>query len=116
MSGQVPAPHLPLIAPSWCQDCRRSVLSPAAGHRWLRRAGCPWDSGTCSGAAGGGHLHLLQWCRGASCDWNAGTCSAAAAGGHLQVLQWCRQHGCVKRPATCDESCSSVVLSSFIVD
>ena len=53
-----------------------------------------WNSVTCDGAAGGGHLELLQWARANGCDWNSGTCYAAAEGGHLEVLQWARANGC----------------------
>ena len=28
---------------------------------YLRANGCPWDRGTCSGAAYGGHLEVLLW-------------------------------------------------------
>ena len=83
----------------------------------LRRRiqGCPWDRSTCSGAARGGHLEVLQWAavigiieqvlallravghlivlqqaRSQGYPWNSGTCYQAARGGHLAVLQWAR--------------------------
>ena len=53
---------------------------------------CLWDVMTCSGAARGGHLHVLQWARSQDppCPWDVKTCYRAAEGGHLQVLQWLR--------------------------
>jgi hypothetical protein len=50
------------------------------------------DEGTCSAAARGGHLSVLQWARAQQppCPWNEDTCSGAALGGHLAVLQWAR--------------------------
>jgi hypothetical protein len=29
--------------------------------QWARANGCPWDASTCSNAARGGHLDVLQW-------------------------------------------------------
>ena len=52
----------------------------------LRERGCEWDSYTCSAAAEGGHLEVLQWDR--------YTCYAAALGGDLKVLKWAHEHGC----------------------
>jgi hypothetical protein len=49
---------------------------------------------TCSGAAKGGHLNILQWARANGCPWDEGTCDEAAWGGHLEVLQWARANGC----------------------
>ena len=78
--------------------------------------GCDWNANTCSLAAHGGHLEVLQWARYAlcgignpgytrplSCNWNEGTCSAAAEGGHLEVLQWLRGPiaGCNWNADTC---------------
>ena len=40
--------------------------------KWARANGCPWDYWTCSGAAEGGHLELLEWAAGQGCDWNPG--------------------------------------------
>jgi len=31
--------------------------------RWAREHGCPWDHETCSLAARGGQLKVLQWAR-----------------------------------------------------
>ncbi|QDZ18282.1 hypothetical protein HOP50_01g07870 [Chloropicon primus] len=59
---------------------------------WLRSEGCGFDERTYVGAARGGHLHVLKWLRSQDppCDWNKWTCSYAAIGGHLDVLQWAR--------------------------
>jgi hypothetical protein len=56
--------------------------------------GCPWDEGTCRGAAWGGHLAVLQWLRANGCPWDEAACGAAARRGHLVVLQWLRANGC----------------------
>ena len=39
--------------------------------QWLRRHGCPWDSGTSYGAVTFVHLELLQWARQqqSPCPW-----------------------------------------------
>jgi hypothetical protein len=37
-----------------------------------------------------------QWLRANGCDWNTETCSAAAGGGHLEVLEWARENGCLE--------------------
>jgi hypothetical protein len=70
--------------------------------KWARENGCPWGAGTCSSAAGGGHLEVLQWARENGCPWNEGTCSSAAHGGHLDVLQWARANGCPWDEGTCE--------------
>jgi len=62
--------------------------------QWLRRRGCPWDEKTCSSAAQHGHLELLQWARGEGCPWNSKTCFLAARHGHFELLQWARGKGC----------------------
>ncbi len=49
---------------------------------------------TCTEAAKGGHLEVLQWARQNGCPWNELTCTEAAKGGHLEVLQWARENGC----------------------
>jgi hypothetical protein len=36
------------------------------------------------------HLPLLRWARARGCARGAATCSAAARGGSLAVLQWCQ--------------------------
>ena len=48
---------------------------------------CPWNWTTCSAAAAGGHLGVLEWARSQEppCPWNGRTCSEAAMGGHLEV-------------------------------
>ncbi|QDZ23311.1 hypothetical protein HOP50_10g58490 [Chloropicon primus] len=59
---------------------------------WLRSEGCGFDEETCSYAARGGHLEVLKWLRSQDppCDWNEATCDGAAIYGHLDVLQWLR--------------------------
>ena len=94
----------------WFCGLQGSTCSNAAagGHlevlQWARANGCEWHSGTCSNAAEGGHLEVLQWARANGCLWNAYTCSNAAAGGHLEVLQWARANGCEWNATTCEQA------------
>jgi hypothetical protein len=64
--------------------------------QWARARGCPWDENTCTHAAEGGHLEVLQWARKQEppLPWDENTCTHAAVGGHLKVLQWARAQGC----------------------
>jgi hypothetical protein len=58
--------------------------------QWLRQVhNVPWTSGVCYRAAGRGHLELLQWAldNGAPLDLSLCT-SGAAHGGHLHVLRY----------------------------
>jgi hypothetical protein len=41
-----------------------------------------------------GSVNRLAWARDNGCPWEGGTCSLLAAGGHVDVLQWARGHGC----------------------
>ena len=79
------------------QICARTARYGAlASLQWARANGCDWNEATCSAAAEGGHLEVLQWLRGpiAGCNWNADTCMMAAGGGHIAVLKWARANGC----------------------
>ena len=49
---------------------------------------------TCSYAAGGGYLEVLQWARANGCPWDEETCTFAAKKGHNEVLQWAIENGC----------------------
>ena len=64
--------------------------------QWLRAKGCPWDSTATDSAAYKGHLEVLQWMRAQDppCPWNYWVCENAARGGHLEVLRWARSQGC----------------------
>ena len=64
--------------------------------QWSRANGCDWDSSTCrSAAVREVTWRLLQWGREPMVATGiVSTCSAAAAGGHLEVLQWARANGC----------------------
>ena len=44
---------------------------------------------------------MLDWARQSGCRWDERTCSWAAQGGHLAVLQWARQNGCSRDEDTC---------------
>jgi hypothetical protein len=79
--------------------------------QWARANGCPWDEGTCSGAAWAGHLSVLQWARANGCPWDEETCSEAAGGGHLSVLQWLHANGCPWDEYTCSEAAAGGHLS-----
>ena len=54
----------------------------------------PWDRDTCSAAALGGHLEVLQWAHANGCLWDIRTCHKAAEGGYLKVILWARANGC----------------------
>jgi hypothetical protein len=41
----------------------------------------------CANAAFGGHLAVVQWAHANGCPWDKRTCSFAAKGGHLPVLE-----------------------------
>jgi len=69
--------------------------------QWLRGRDCPWNSDTCKGAALHGHLETLQWARGEECPWDKYTCEGAAEGGQLATLRWLRQEGCPWDRRTC---------------
>ena len=63
--------------------------------RGLCYHGCSRDAAsTCSAAARGGHLAVLQWARANGCPWDAWTCAYAARDGHLAVLGWALANGC----------------------
>ena len=73
---------------------------------WNRPSTCataarPWDASTCTCAALGGHLEVLQWARENDCRWDEKTCACAALGGHLEVLKWARANGCPWNLLTC---------------
>jgi hypothetical protein len=68
---------------------------------WARELSCAWEDATCTLAAKGGHLEVLQYARRESCQWQALTCAAAAEGGHLECLQWLRDTGCGWDKWTC---------------
>ena len=61
---------------------------------FLHEGGCAWDDWTCSAAAEGGHLEVLQYAHEKGCPWNARTCTEAARGGHLEVLKYLIDEGC----------------------
>ena len=69
--------------------------------QWARTNGAPWNASTCSGAARCGHLEVLQWARANGCPWDWQTCWCAACGGQLEVLQWARAKGCTWNASTC---------------
>jgi len=66
--------------------------------------GTPLNANTCSAAAEGGHLEVLQWARANGCPWNELTCTWAAKGGHLEVLQWACANGYPWNMWTCENA------------
>jgi hypothetical protein len=67
--------------------------------QYLKEQGCHWSKETCTLAAVGGHLLLLQWMRTTTdrwgrCPWDEQTCVSAVFHGHLHILQWARANGC----------------------
>lgn len=69
--------------------------------KWARDNDCPWDSATCSEAAGSENLDMLQWGRFKKMPWDGLTCSKAAEGGHFGLLQWARSYDCSWGYLTC---------------
>jgi len=77
--------------------------------KWLVSQGIPLSArnasrASLSGAAGGGHIAVLEWLKGEKdLAWNWRTCCEAARGGHLDVLKWLRSQD---PPAPlCSEAC-----------
>lgn len=61
---------------------------------------CEWDAFVCEMAATGGHLPLLQWLRKNGCPWNSGTYTAAQhrvkmkKEGADEMMQWIKDSDC----------------------
>jgi len=51
---------------------------------------CEWNYLTCTLAARGGHLEMLQWARAQDppCEWKWCARAGAAEMGHLEVVEW----------------------------
>ncbi|QDZ22927.1 hypothetical protein A3770_09p54450 [Chloropicon primus] len=90
---------IPLEIKGWWSGAAATEAATGAaggGHlellEWLRSEGHGFNVWTCSYAARGGHLDVLKWLRSQDppCPWNKRTCEYAARGGHLHVLQWAR--------------------------
>jgi hypothetical protein len=81
--------------------CTRPLLPAAATAAPTSLVACERDAfacirgvRTCSAAAEGGHLEVLQWARAHDCPWNeARVREYAAAGGHVDMLGWLDEHG-----------------------
>ncbi|KAG5190285.1 hypothetical protein JKP88DRAFT_299400 [Tribonema minus] len=77
----------------------KGTCSAAAGGghlktlRWPRKHGCPWHVTACSRAAEKGHLPVLRWLLRRGCPWDAYICTFAAEGGHLEVIKWAHANG-----------------------
>lgn len=75
------------------------ALAAERGHLgflgWIWTSGCcPLDECTCSRAAKGGQLEILEWAWADGCPWDERTCAESAGGGHLNVLRWARSNDC----------------------
>ena len=55
--------------------------------------GTPLNANTCSAAAEGGHLEVLQWARANGCPWDRDTIRLARANGHDDVVIWAKANG-----------------------
>ena len=60
----------------------------------MQSVGSSIDTGVCSAAAAGGHIHVLEWAREQGCKWNANTARAAALHGRLNVFVWGVEKSC----------------------
>ena len=55
----------------------------------------PYQGGAaCAGAAGGGHIPVLEWLRKKGAKWDARACAEAAMHGHLDCLRWLVDNKC----------------------
>mmetsp|Transcript_3844 Transcript_3844/g.6512 ORF Transcript_3844/g.6512 Transcript_3844/m.6512 type:complete len:132 (+) Transcript_3844:201-596(+) len=54
-----------------------------------RDRSCPWDEGTCSWAAAGGHVEVLQ---NQFCVWKVKTCVYAVRRGQLEPWRYCSEN------------------------
>jgi hypothetical protein len=99
-----------VLRPEHFDDPADLARLPAVSHA-MRDAmasmglrGTPLNANTCSAAAEGGHLEVLQWARANGCPWNDLTCTWAAKGGHLEVLQWACANGYPWNMWTCENA------------
>ena len=72
--------------------------------QYARQNGSAWSSSTCEAAARGGHLAVLQYAHQNGCAWGPRVCSAAAAHGNLSILKLLRKHGCPRNSCTSREA------------
>jgi hypothetical protein len=68
----------------------------------LMTLGCCSPTSAAHGAAGGGHLDVLEWAI-ANGSSRTSTCLSAAIGGHLCVLRWARANDCPWDEGICDQ-------------
>jgi len=70
--------------------------------QWLiQRKKYPMNEDTCTAAAEGGHLHVLQYLHNHGCFLDQGTCEAAAKNGHLDILEWLHENHKIFVPSLC---------------
>jgi hypothetical protein len=98
----------PPLPPPPQREYETCTYAARGGHlkllQWARANGAPWTARTCAYAARGGHLDVLQWAQASGCPWDELTCALAAKGGHLEVLQWARTNGCPWSKQTCSSA------------
>ena len=73
-----------------------------------RKAGCKWGRTTCSRAAAGGNIAVLEFARAQGCPWDSQTCFFAVLKGHVEVLRWVRENGCLWSADTRDEAAAEL--------
>jgi len=73
--------------------------------KWLRSIGCPWDSRTCTNAAGCGALDVLKWAIENGCDHSIYSMTRSAVyNGAIDVMEWLYATGRLETPIVCDEA------------
>jgi hypothetical protein len=60
----------------------------------LHENGCPWDSHSCTYAAGYGHLPALKYLHENGCPWDGCTFDSAAHHKHWDCLQYAVDNKC----------------------
>ena len=88
-----------VLRPEYFDDPADLARLPAVSHA-MRDAmasmglrGTPLNANTCSAAAEGGHLEVLQWARANGCPWDRDTIRLARANGHDDVVIWAKANG-----------------------
>lgn len=63
-------------------------MARLAAMKWLRAAGCPWNSHTTTNAAKNGFLALLKYAHTNGCPVSAYSAAYAAENGHIHILDY----------------------------
>ena len=83
------------LAHDFAMDEKTCTAAAQGGHlkllQWLHERECSWyPFDICYYAAANGDIPMLQWMHEIDCLWEGQACSSAATHGHLNVLQWLR--------------------------